>query len=96
MSNWLANPDDKPSRRDRAFNAAVEEVMKTVRLSGLKVDGVVALSDHIVQRLDALDDDVVMLAGNDERKARIFAEIEMTAIVQSKAIQRQLNSPWEL
>ena len=96
MNTWLIPRDDKPSRRDRVQSAAARQFISDVQLAALKVDGVTALADHIVRGLDTLDDEVVLMAGLDERKARIFAEIETTAIVQCKVIQRSLNDPWGL
>lgn len=97
MSTWLTRlagvPDDP--RPQRALTPGAKAVIDEVRLAALKADGVLRLTDRIMEGVVEMDDDRRHLARGDETKNLILAELEATAVQKLRGIQRQLYSQIE-
>ncbi len=81
-------------RQDRRVAREAKESFDEVRLRALQADGAMALAGHLMEGLIALDARAQSMAAGDPIKMAILMEIEATAILQCKNIQRGLYQSW--
>jgi hypothetical protein len=87
--------DMRVRRGDQAAVSRGREVYDEVRLAGLKVDGIMALSAHAMEATAGLDAHRKLVAGDDQVLNAVCADYEATAITDVKKIQRNLFNAWE-
>lgn len=100
MNNELvryATGEVKPLKQDRAMAVKAKKVYDEVRITGLKVDGAIALAGHVMEKVSELDAQRRALAGDDPVTNQILVDIELHAMAQVKSIQNSLYKPnWNL
>ena len=82
----------------RQANAAVVQaadlIYDEVRLSGLEIEGIIALAGHAMQGVMDLDAYRRSLAADDLSLHSLLGDIQGQAIQQIKQVQRDLFSDW--
>lgn len=81
-------------RRDRAVAQQAKGTFDEVRLKALQADGAMALGNHLMQGLVALDEYRLSLAQGDPIRSALLMEIEASTIRQCKVIQNSLYNQW--
>lgn len=78
------------TQADREAAREAKEVFNEAQLTGLKIEGVIAVAGHAMQVVDQLDERRRDLAQADPTKNQLLSDIELEAVRQIKKLQAKL------
>ena len=97
MSNELArwaqgNPSSLVSREERQHKAAVSNLVREARFTGLKIDAEAALTGRIMERIVDIDGYRKSLANGDPVLDSVLVRVEINFADKASRIQRNFGS----
>lgn len=93
----LVSGQERPrGASDRALVRDAQPVYNEAQLTALKIKGAVAVGEHAMNELLALDDLRVSLAAGDPVRNQLLAGVEMETVRQVKKLQANLYNEFGL